>query len=286
MASHDSPPETPRKAGGAVIGLLIFLVGATIVLFSSGLRVPQVLPENIGTHHGVDDLFWIIFWVTGFFFVLTEGLLIYYCVKYRAKEGGKAVHSHGNHSLEMLWSIVPGVILFGLAVMQTGSWGDIKYKSAMPSEDDAVVVQVIGRQFEWHFRYPGPDKEFGTTDDVVSPFHLYIPVDRDVIVKLQTLDVLHSFWLPNVRLKQDLVPGMTIPQWFKCVKTGDYEIVCAELCGSGHTKMKGNLHVLTADEFDAWLAKEKADQGDHVPADDNHWKYWYEKSSTARGGDE
>ena len=154
---------------------------------------------------------------------------------------------------------------------QTGSWGDIKYKSAMPSEDDAVVVQVLGRQFEWHFRYSGPDKEFGTTDDVVSPFHLYIPVDKDVIVKLQTLDVLHSFWLPNVRLKQDLVPGMTIPQWFKCVKTGDYEIVCAELCGSGHTKMKGNLHVLTAAEFDAWLATAAGDVFlDGIPRDDLH----------------
>jgi cytochrome c oxidase subunit 2 len=283
MASNDSPPETPRKAGGAVIGLLIFLAGMTIVLFSSGLRVPQVLPENIGTYKDVDTLFWLIFWVTGFFFVLTEGLLVYYLVKYRAKEGGKAIHSHGNHSLEMLWSIVPGVILFGLAVMQTGSWSQLKYKSAMPDEDQSIVVQCIGRQFEWHFRYPGEDKEFGTADDVVSPFHLYIPVDRDVIVQLQTLDVLHSFWLPNVRLKQDLVPGMTIPQWFKCLKTGDYEIVCAELCGSGHTKMRGEMHVLSQEDFDAWLKKEKAEQGDHIPADDNHWKSWYVRKRVTGG---
>ncbi|MEM8885134.1 MAG: hypothetical protein AAGD14_13780, partial [Planctomycetota bacterium] len=98
MASHDSPPPPPRKPGGAVIGLMIFLLGMTVVIFSSGYRVPAVLPENIGTYTGVDTLFWVIFWVTGFFFVLTEGLLIYYCVKYRAREGGKAVHTHGNHA--------------------------------------------------------------------------------------------------------------------------------------------------------------------------------------------
>jgi len=270
----DTPPETPRKAGGAVIGLLLFLAGMTIVLFSSGLRVPQVLPENIGTYTGVDTLFWLIFWVTGFFFLLTEGLLIYYCVKYRAREGGKAVHSHGNHALELSWTLIPGTILFILAVMQTGSWSDLKYKSAMPDPDEALHVQVMGRQFEWRFRYAGEDRQFGTLDDVISPFHMYIPVDRDIIVHLQTQDVLHSFWLPNVRLKQDLVPGMTIQQWFKCLKTGDYEIVCAELCGSGHTKMKADLHVMEPDAFEAWLAKEKEAQGEHRPEEAGYWKFW------------
>jgi len=277
MASHDSQPESPRKAGGAVIGLLLFLGGMTIVLFSSGFRVPRVLPVNIGTYTGVDTLFWLIFGVTGFFFLLTEGLLIYFCVKYRAKDGGKAIHSHGNHALELSWTLIPGTILFILAVMQTGSWSDLKYKSSMPDADKALHVQVLGRQFEWHFRYAGADGLFGTTDDVVSPYHLHVPVDRDVIVHLQTLDVLHSFWLPNVRLKQDLVPGMTIQQWFKCVKTGDYEVVCAELCGEGHTKMKGYFHVHPTEEFDAWLKKEKAEQGEHRPEDDNHWKFWQAK---------
>jgi len=272
MASPDSPPESPRKPGGAVVGLLIFLVGMTVVLFGSGFRMPQVLPDNIGTY--TDDLFWLIFAVTGFFFVLTEGLLIYYCVKYRAKDGGKAVHSHGNHALELTWSVIPGLILFVLAVMQTGSWGDIKYKSQMPDPDKSLHVQVLGKQFEWHFRYPGPDRKFGTLDDLVSPFHLHVPTDRDVIVHLQTLDVLHSFWLPNVRLKQDLVPGMTIQQWFKILKTGDYEVVCAELCGEGHTKMRGFFHVHTPEDFDAWFAEAKGKYGEHRPEEDNNWKYW------------
>jgi cytochrome c oxidase subunit 2 len=150
----------------------------------------------------------------------------------------------------------------------------MKYKSKMPDRAEALEVQVLGKQFEWHFRYAGPDREFGTLDDLVSPYHLHVPTDRDVIVHLQTLDVLHSFWLPNVRLKQDLVPGMTIQQWFRVYKPGDYEVVCAELCGEGHTKMKADFHVHAPEDFDAWFAGEKAKYGEHRPEEDNNWKHW------------
>jgi len=279
MASHDSPTDSSappsRSAGGAVIGQLILIFGITLVFWNSGLRMPQVLPRNIGTNTGVDDLFWIIFGVTGFFFLLTEGMLIYFCVRYRAKPGGKAVHTHGSHALELAWTLIPGCILFVLAVMQTGVWSENKYMTAMPNEKEAVVVQVLGKQFQWFFRYAGSDGEFGTADDITSADKLHVPVDRDVIVRLQTLDVLHSFWLPNLRLKQDLVPGQTIPQWFKAVETGKYEIVCAELCGSGHTTMRGELHVHSAEDFAAWKAKQFEGSGEHIPDKDPNWKYWY-----------
>ncbi|MEM8883543.1 MAG: hypothetical protein AAGD14_05720, partial [Planctomycetota bacterium] len=173
-----------------------------------------------------------------------------------------------------------GLILFVLAVMQTGEWSKLKYKSAMPAEEEALVVQVFGKQFEWYFRYHGPDGEFGTSDDITSPFHLHIPKDKDIIVQLQTMDVLHSFWLPNVRLKQDLVPGQTILQWFKCIKTGSYEIVCAELCGSGHTKMGADMHVHEQADFDNWLA-EQAAKGEHIPEKDPIWKFWYVRDAAA-----
>jgi len=287
MASHDSHlphDETAapdKKAGGAVIGLLILLVGMTLVFWNSGLRMPEVLPRNIGTNTGVDDLFWLIFGVTGFFFLLTEGLLIYFCVKYRAKPGGKSQHSHGNHALELAWTLIPGCILFVLAVLQTGVWSENKYMSEMPNEKDAIVVQVLGKQFQWFFRYPGSDGKFGTADDITSSDKLHVPVNRDVIVRLQTIDVLHSFWLPNLRLKQDLVPGLTIPQWFKALETGKYEIVCAELCGSGHTTMRGELFVDTEEEFAAWKAKQFEAVGEHLPEKDPNWKHWYQRVQEA-----
>ena len=287
MASHDSPPlsdqraPAARKPGGAVVGLLIFLVGMSLVVWSGGFRMPAVLPENVGTNTAVDDLFWLIFGVTGFFFLLTEGLLVYYCVKYRRKPGGKAAHMHGNHTLELVWTFIPGLILFVLAVMQTGVWSDSKYKSAMPDPEakETVVIQVLGKQFEWHFRYAGPDGKFRTADDITSLGEMHVPVDRDVIVRLQTKDVLHSFWLPNLRLKQDLVPGITIPQWFKAIKTGRYEIVCAELCGAGHTTMRGVLMIDTDEDFEAWKKKQYA--GEHIPDKDANWKFWYQPSQEA-----
>jgi len=281
--SHDSPPPPARNPGGAVIGLLIFLVGMSLVVWTGGLRMPAVLPENIGTNTAVDDLFWIIFGVTGFFFLLTEGLLVYYCVKYRRKPGQKAQPMHGNHTLELIWTFIPGVILFVLAVMQTGVWSQNKYKSEMPDPEakETIVVQVFGKQFEWHFRYPGPDGEFKTADDITSGGELHVPVDHDVIVRLQTKDVLHSFWLPNLRLKQDLVPGLTIPQWFKPIKTGRYEIVCAELCGAGHTRMRGLLFVQTAEEFEAWKKKQYEKNGEHIADKDENWKFWYQRVQEA-----
>jgi cytochrome c oxidase subunit 2 len=225
--------------------------------------------------------------VTGFFFFLTEGLLVYFILKYRARPGGKAVHTHGSHGLELAWTFIPGLILFCLAVFQMGAWGEIKFKSEFPAEEDSVVVQVFAKQFEWYFRYAGADGKFGTTDDVTKLGEMHVPVDRNVIVKLRTRDVLHSFWLENVRLKQDLLPGQIIPQWFRITEEGlgpgrtpaKYEIKCAELCGNNHTTMRAVLVVETQEDFDAWLRKQaeaSAEYGGHDPKEDPMWKYWLE----------
>ncbi len=279
-AAPAPPPPPASKPGAVLIGCLVVLFGELIILWQSGVfaKIPGIQPEAISSYAAdVDGLFYLILGITGFFFLLTEGLLLYFLYRYRAKPGEKARHTHGNHTLELVWTIVPGVILFALAVIQTGVWGDIKFQGNMPAEKDSVVVQVIGKQFEWHFRYAGKDGVFGTNDDVTKLKDLRVPLGKNVIVKLRTMDVLHSFWLPNVRLKQDLLSGQTIRQWFKCIKTGTYEVVCAELCGLNHTSMKGALLVLPQEEFDAWLASraaELAEDGGHVAASDPIWKHW------------
>lgn len=272
------PPPAPRaKPGAVVIGFLVLLAGEVIILANSGIGMPRVLPEPNSTYAGsVDLLFWVILAIVGFFFLLTEGLLVYFLVRYRARDGGRAVHTHGSHKLELLWTFIPGLILFCLAVFQTGTWGWIKFKGEMPSENDpdVEVVQVFGMQFEWNFRYRGPDRVFGTEDDVVKKAELHVPVGRKVVVQLQTRDVLHSFWLPNSRLKQDLLPGQTIRQWFEITRTGEFPIVCAELCGNLHTTMKGALFAHAPEEFDRWLAETRERNGPHVPDEDPIWKYW------------
>ena len=102
-----------------------------------------------------------------------------------------------------------------------------------------MTVEVTGRQFEWRLRYPGPDGSFDTPDDLFSVNELHVPVNEDILVQLKSADVLHDFFLPNLRVKQDAVPGMKIPVWFRATEEGVFDLVCAELCGWGHYKMKG-----------------------------------------------
>ena len=277
-----TPPAPPPKPGAVVIGFLVLLIGQTIILANSGISLPTILPEAVSTYaKDIDNLFFVILWIVLFFFFLTEGLLVYFIVKYRAREGGKAKHTHGSHALELAWTFIPGLILFALAVFQTGTWGMIKFKGRMPHEGQVdpdtgqvpVVIRVFAKQFEWHFGYEGMDGTWGTPDDVVKLAELHVPVGRKVIVKLQTRDVLHSFWLPNARLKQDLLPGRTINQWFEITKPGTYPVVCAELCGNGHTTMQGRMIAQSQADYDEWI-KQQEGIGDRT--EHSMWKWWRE----------
>jgi cytochrome c oxidase subunit 2 len=135
----------------------------------------------------------------------------------------------------------------------------------------APTVEVVARQFEWRLRYPGRDGTLGTADDLFLVNDMHVPVDEDILVQLKSMDVLHSFFIPNLRIKQDAVPGMKIPVWFKATENGQFDIVCAELCGWGHYKMKGRVTVESREDFDRWLeaqyARQEATQPEPDPAD-------------------
>ena len=259
----------------------------------------RLSPDNIGTYGGeIDSLYRVILWIVLATFVLTEGLLFFFIFKYRAKPGGKAIYTHGNHRLEMIWTLIPGAILFWLALYQMGTWKDIKIQKPDPAK--GLVVQVLARQFEWAFRYAGPDGKFNTNDDITAPV-LNVPVDTNVTVLLRSQDVLHSFFLPHLRLKQDTVPGLTISQWFN-VKPGnttdeerarrkalgkrsddfDFEIACAELCGIGHTKMRGVLKVHSKEGFWKWLDGAYVGEVMEYGVDQNSAivKYWPSSQNT------
>ena len=137
------------------------------------------------------------------------------------------------------------------------AWADVKMRKP---KDMPPTVEVTARQFEWRLRYPGPDGKLGTPDDIHHVNDLHIPVDEEVLVQLESMDVLHDFFLPNLRIKQDAVPGMSIPVWFRATDTGTYDLVCAELCGWGHYKMKGRLTIESRASFDQWLAKMGAEE--------------------------
>lgn len=208
------------------------------------------LPENVSTFGGeIDYLFYVIYYITGAVFILVTALMILFLILYRRREGRRAVYSHGNTALEITWTVVPAVILVALAFMSASTWAKVK-RHAPPTD---FQVQVTAKQFNWEIVYPGPDGKFGTPDDFQIENDMHVPVNKVVHIILKSKDVIHSFFLPNLRVKQDAVPGRDILVWFEATKPGKYELPCAELCGFGHSGMRGWLYVDTPERYEQWV---------------------------------
>jgi cytochrome c oxidase subunit II len=210
------------------------------------------LPEDVSTYgHEIDALFYLIYYITAVTFILVTVLMVVFLVKYREQPGRRAIYTHGNTTLEIIWTIIPAAILIVLSFMSVSTWAKVK-RSVPPTDFE---IQVTAKQFNWEVVYPGADAKFGTPDDVNFDNDLHVPVNKVVRIHLGSRDVIHSFFLPNLRLKQDAVPGRTIPVWFEATKPGKYELPCAELCGFGHSGMKGWLYVHTPEEYAKWAAE-------------------------------
>lgn len=245
------------------------------------------LPELAATHGAQIDS--LIGWLHIFMLILFVGwgaFFTYVLIRFRKSRNPVADHhgvrSHASSYLEGAVLLVELVLLFSFSIPLWAARVD-----HIPSEKEALVVQVTAEQFAWNVRYPGPDGVFGKTDitmidvqtnplgldrsdaaakdDVVTLNQLYLPVNKPVIVRLKSKDVIHSFGVPEFRVKQDAVPGLTIPIWFvpnvttaeMRTRTGNpnfqYEIACAQLCGLGHFRMRGFVTVQTAEEFQQWM---------------------------------
>jgi cytochrome c oxidase subunit 2 len=212
------------------------------------------LPENVSTYGPeIDRLFYLIYYVTGATFFAVQITLLVFLVIYRHRDDRRASYTHGNTTLEIAWTVAPAILLVILAFASRSVWAEIKQR--VPPSD--MQVQVTAKQFNWEIAYPGPDGKFDTDDDVTMDNDLYVPVGKTIRVQLKSRDVIHSFFIPSARFKQDAVPGHNIPAWFKITKAGKYEVPCAELCGFGHSGMRGWLHVLPLDEYEAWAREHK-----------------------------
>lgn len=251
---------------------------------------PPFMPELISSYGDqIDDLFWLILVITTVVAVVVLGLMIYSLVVFRHSEGRRAQFTHGSNKLEVAWTLATAGILIFIAVIQKDTWDHIKQE--LPAENEAFLVRVFAERFGWSFVYPGPDGTFETNKDedifpgdndlgLADPEKdvvrqtLYVPRDRPVILELvskgkydpntQTgeVPVLHAFFSPHLRLKQDIVPYMPIKVWFRVLPKTDansYEIVCAELCGEGHYLMNARMEILGDAELKTtlgydWLA--------------------------------
>ena len=253
---------------GRVLGLAIWI----ITLGSVGMFVSKHwwFPESISEHGGaVDRQFNITIVVCGIAFAAAQVGLGWVVWKYRDSSAAtRATYSHGNNRLEVVWTVVTAVVFISLAIMGQRVWASLHLHAAPAG---SYTVEVVAQQFSWNFHYHGKDNVFGRTDpkliddsalnyvglddtdpnakddSVVST--LVVPVNRPVELILKSKDVTHSFFVPQLRFKQDLVPGMAIPVHFTVTKTGKYELACAELCGMNHYKMKSYMLVLPENEF-------------------------------------
>ncbi len=241
----------------SLLFLLVPIMG--VGMFAMAPSSGWWMPKGASTYAAdIDHLFNLILGITGVAFVLTQGALVYFLWRYPDAEGRTATYAHGNHRIEMIWTVIPAAILVFIAFYQFGSWKDIKFRKIFAGEGTSPMFEVVAGQFEWRFTYPGKDGKLGTADDVHSLNEFHAPVGKKVVFDLKSRDVLHSFFIPRFRIKQDAVPGITIPVWFEATEEGDFELVCAELCGWGHYKMRGMAHIVSEAAFNDWLEKTKA----------------------------
>jgi cytochrome c oxidase subunit II len=268
------------------MGLVLLIVISLITLLSTYFFVAKTWWLPVGASAiapAIDHHFAITFILMGIVFVAAQLSLGYLVWRYRdsGSSSQKVVYSHGNVKLELIWTALTAVLFVGLNLMSSSIWASERFRPAGPN---ATRVEVTGMQFAWYFRYPGPDGKFGTTrpeledasaggegalgldtkdpaskDDVVTGI-MVVPVNREVEVILRAHDVIHSFFVPAMRFKQDAVPGLAIHMHFTPTQTGDFEIACAELCGLGHYKMHGILRVVSPEDFDKWLADREAEK--------------------------
>ncbi len=220
-------------------------------------------PQDISVEgHRIDNLFLFISALLTFLFLGMTGIIVYSMLFFRERAGHKSVYDHGGSRRDVLIEIAISTIIF-LVVD-----GTLLYRAhvdmnevfwARPAADEDVLrVQVMPQQWAWNIRYPGDDGEFNTPDDVVTLDDFRVPTGKKVYVQLRSKDVIHSFFLPNVRLKRDANPGEISSFWFEVTQPGEYEILCAEMCGYAHYQMRGDFIVYPPAEFDRWYREASA----------------------------
>lgn len=222
-----------------VVVLLVILgtFGVHTGLTSIGLLPVQASVQAVE----VDRLLDVHLWLISFLFSLIVGILLYSLVVFRRRKGetGDGAHIEGNNTLEIFWTMIPLFVVIFLAYIGAASLGETRR-----IDPTALQVRVISGQWYWQYQYP----EYGiTTTD------LYLPVDRQVDMQMTSNDVIHSFWVPEFRLKQDLVPGQTTELRVTPSLIGEYKVRCAELCGTSHAYMEGMVYVVSEDDFLAWV---------------------------------
>jgi cytochrome c oxidase subunit II len=268
--------------------IIFWVVGVIAGVWSFMVALPHFLPEASSPHgRRTDELFWVSMAIVTAAFFLTNTVLFYFAFKYRGKVGNVASYYPENHKLELIWTVVPAIIMALMVFTGWRAWRDIMSEAPQGAQE----FEIIGKQFNWIARYPGVDNnklgaynyklidnnndtgidfsDENSFDDFTSTSELHIPVNKPILLKIRARDVLHSVFIPHMRVKMDAVPGMPTRFWFVADKTTDemknitnnqnftYEIACTEVCGRGHFGMRLRLVVEDEATWKAWCASQK-----------------------------
>lgn len=229
-----------------VLAVAVLVVVSTF-LVHTGLTSVGLLPVQASEQAvAVDELLDIHLWLISFLFSLIVVILLYSLVVFRRRQGetGDGAHFEGNTGLELAWTAIPLLVVIYLAYI-----GSQSLAVTRRIDRSALQVRVLAGQWFWQYTYP----EFGITST-----DLYLPLDRQVALRMTSNDVIHSFWVPEFRLKQDVVPGQTTELRVTPTMTGAFKVRCAEVCGTRHAYMEGAVYVVTQDDFAAWIETQQA----------------------------
>lgn len=227
------------------------LTCAVVLFFALSPRLSWWFPEGAATiARPIDDLFDWITVVIAIGFVLVMTLLGWAVWRGARARTDRARSTHGHVGLELGWTAAIGAVLVAIAFGQLPTWAALKDPAAMPQGGATAIVDA--HQWAWRFEYAGEDGVLGTVDDIETASELVVPAGEPVLLTLRSRDVIHSFFVPQLRLKQDVVPGRATPIWFTIERPGSFELICAELCGFGHYAMAGRVRALSRTDYDAW----------------------------------
>ncbi len=262
---------------------MVFSISSTVGFLWYSFATIKEYELPVASIHGkvTDDLFWVTMWITIVAFVAISVAMFWFTYKYRYDENRRAEFIPDNHKLEIVWTVIPAIVLAVLIFSGLKAWNKI----TGPAREDAEIIELIGQQFAWTARYPGvKDKQLGrvnyklidasnefgldltdinSSDDFKS-LELHLPVGKEVLLKIRAKDVLHSVYLPHFRVKMDAVPGMITQFKFTPTKTTrqmreetgnpnfNYEMACAEICGRGHFSMRFPVVVDEVEDYEKW----------------------------------
>ncbi len=229
----------------AILVVIWIVVSAWIIV----TPIDNVLPAATDHAQSIDFLFKFMMVASVAVFLIVQGFLLYFCLQYRLRKGESrdliGSDIHGNTRLEIVWSVIPVIFLVILTAMSFKVYADI-----VATPKNAYIINAVASQFQWECDHPASKPE-------IKEFNAcHMPIG-EVTVKLHAVDVIHSFWVPDFRVKQDAVPGYPTEMHFKTIRVGEYPLICAEFCGIGHSTMTAKLYVMSDKDFAAWVKQQE-----------------------------